>query len=367
MVKFYKHYALDEEGKLVQARDVDKQLRHLHTYKCLSCGERMIVRQGEKRKWHFAHKNTVNCDNESYLHCLAKRMICDWYNRQSEIPIYIMTPTKCVNYDSCKWTQKGNCTGMVKNKYNLKSRFYRCENEDEAKEKVFEKDGKRYIADIFCHNNRDEADPLFIEVYVTHKCDDEKRNSGIKIIEVKIESEEDIENFINNPIEESNKVKYYGIHPYIAKGSNDFEIPLQRFILYKSGKIYVLINGFTCKDYHERRGIFEVTLDNKLLFQSGYIELEFVYFIGVVLAYNRNHNLKFCRLCKWLGYNRKENKYICKLSKNETYGTKRYCYENDAYKCDYYSFEDKIYKFFSALIKKIEENGTIDIWSSNDG
>ena len=269
----------------------------------------------------------------------------------------MMLPAKCVHFDSCRWSQKHYCTGKIEKEYNLKKRFYHCDE----KEKVFEKDGKRFVADIFCHNIKDETDPLFIEVYVTHKCDSEKLNSGIKIIEVKIESDEDIEDFIMKPIKESDKVKYYGIHPNKILCSNDFNNSLLKFILFVSGRTY--IESVNCKKYDIRRGVFEVTIERDLLFDLNFSVLDFKT-IGEILAYRFNQNLKFCCLCKWQGFSYLDNKYICKLFKK--CGTNRLCCENDTYQCRYYKYDERNNNNWNTSITKIEETGAIDIWFSTD-
>ena len=85
MVKhdFYS-YALDNENHLINAAEAEKG----PDYFCPSCGEKMILRKGKQRRPHFAHKvNTKHCSYESYLHIIAKKQICKYFN---ESPVFMI-------------------------------------------------------------------------------------------------------------------------------------------------------------------------------------------------------------------------------------------------------------------------------------
>lgn len=61
--------ALDKDGKTI---NIDNATQHT-MYKCINCGERMIVRKGEVREHHFAHyQDTQQCNHDDWLH---KRII----------------------------------------------------------------------------------------------------------------------------------------------------------------------------------------------------------------------------------------------------------------------------------------------------
>lgn len=44
-----------------------------HCYSCIECGEPLIIKDGSKKRKHFAHKNNSNCDGESYIHKIWKK------------------------------------------------------------------------------------------------------------------------------------------------------------------------------------------------------------------------------------------------------------------------------------------------------
>lgn len=77
----YYSYAFDSESRLIQIDDAKKGKE----YRCPNCKEIMIVRKGKKRKKHYAHKNTENCSYETYLHKIAKRRICECFNKSENL------------------------------------------------------------------------------------------------------------------------------------------------------------------------------------------------------------------------------------------------------------------------------------------
>ena len=72
-------------------------------------------------------------------------------------------------------------------RFNLKDFYDSCEPEI-----PYDNIRRRSDLKIFSSNNPNLA-PVYIEFYVTHASDEEKLHNGERIIEVKIESEEDIE------------------------------------------------------------------------------------------------------------------------------------------------------------------------------
>ena len=348
------HYALDESDNPIHISEVDKITRQ--TYRCPNCKQEMIAKQGSIREWHFAHKKT-ECEYDKYLHTLAEIRISEWYNKQVSIPLILRHPTVCAYSKTCKWLQKDKCRGNQDEEINLKKWLSpTCELEKE-----FIKDNKRFVADVFCPNIKNENNPVFIEIYVTHRCEEEKRKSGIKIIEVKIENETDIDTFINNPIKVSEKVRFYNFYHKVIP-ANDLEIPIQKYILYASGKDFFDHGNFTCKDYDKRRGVFEISMENDYNIKFENQEADF-YYIARAIAYRETKRIKHCDLCKYEKEDFLANRF-CALYKK--FGTNQLCKDNDAHQCQYYRLDEKRYKYLISSIKTREDAGAIDIWRSSD-
>lgn len=219
----YHNYAL-LQGNLISINDVKG--RKLE-YTCPHCHQPVIPRMGEKNEWHFAHKGRP-CKYDNYIHTLAKIRIRDWFNSSKEFKIqFDMSDLKqCPKYDKCEIKHKpGYCSdssfNVVHKAFDLKKNYGSAQLE-----KSYTKDGKTFVADILCPCLKNGLDPLFIEIYVTHPVTEDKKNSGLKIIELRIKTEQDIDDFINGEIpllKESHIapiyyywekcVKFYGFNP----------------------------------------------------------------------------------------------------------------------------------------------------------
>lgn len=63
--------AFAEDGSLVKPEDADPE----GSYRCPGCGVGLILRRGEVRRAHFAHRGGDGCSTESTLHRAAKRRL----------------------------------------------------------------------------------------------------------------------------------------------------------------------------------------------------------------------------------------------------------------------------------------------------
>ena len=156
MKKQIQSYALDERDALVHAKDVDKGAKA--KFYCVHCHEEMICRKGHVRAPHFAHKS-AECGYDQYLHSLAKRRICEWFNQAEKVEIRVPISLDCSEWKTCKWLYKekrfskmtwGVCRKPGHKSYDLKRWYHTCEEERDC----IAPNGRQYRADIFCHNHQ---------------------------------------------------------------------------------------------------------------------------------------------------------------------------------------------------------------------
>ena len=246
-------YALDKNGRLVNIRD-SKEMPNI--YICPHCKSEMIGKYGQHNQWHFAHKKK-QCEYDKYLHTVAEQRIMDWFNNSKNVNIRIPIITKCPKYNQCEL--KGyNCKKKDMRIYDIKNWFVSAQQE-----KSFLKNGEKYIADIFLNNKTDSEIPLFLEICVTHRCEQKKIESGIKIIEFDIESESDIETIVSSPYIEANEhIRFYNFKTKEIYGqtsvceSKTFK-KFIKFVLTESNEAY----SCECTCRGERRGIFEAIIN----------------------------------------------------------------------------------------------------------
>lgn len=335
------HYALNTNNELINIRKASKNKQ----YFCPYCKSEMILKQGNIRKWHFAHK-TDNCSYDNYLHSIAKIMIADWFNNSDKVNISIICYDKCSKYKNCKIYNKDCCTKPNYQTYDLKKYYKECKVEHKY---------SNFIADIFCDYSKA---PIFIEIYVTHECSQEKKDSEIRIIEIKIDSEEDILNITNSQeLKENEKIKLYN---FKCKENliDDFSRDIQKFILYPSYKAYYN-TSLNCKNYNtKRQGIYEISTiyDDCIPYflNNGGFNM-----VGKVMAYQEGYLKKDCQLCKWQGIDSYNEKFCILYKKCDN---PKYCRDNDALECTMFEINnDKINKVLNEF-NQYKKEEWVDIY-----
>lgn len=183
MIKY--HYAIDKDGNLV---DIDKVTRddRAKQYFCVGCGEELIPVLGDVREHHFRHKGNL-CSKETYLHKLEKKILKEKFDSQAEFIIKYYIKYYCDKSKNCERStlyKQQHCLRKELIVQDLKQMYDTCA--EEAYYNGFRADLKIYS------KSHPEREPIFIEISVTHDCEEKKKDSGIRIIEVKIDSEEDV-------------------------------------------------------------------------------------------------------------------------------------------------------------------------------
>jgi hypothetical protein len=197
-------------------------------YYCIGCGKELIAKLGNKNEHHFSHKQNENCNNETYLHELSKKVLFEHlllYKNANKQFFITLNKEKCLYSDDlyCELLKTQETHDLLKYYKNI----------------YLEKYVGEYKPDILLTNNNDNN--LFIEIAVTHESTDKKKQNN-KIIEIFIENETDIYEIINDGINESNKnVKLYNFRKNIIKSincnENNCNILIGTFILTASGEI----------------------------------------------------------------------------------------------------------------------------------
>ena len=293
MKKAAQLYALDELDNLVHIKDADDS----HVYRCLVCKKEMITKNKlvpEKRKRisHFAHEKD-ECPYDNYLHTLAKIQICKWLNQEKSILLSLEHRLECSEYEKCSIPKDYSCSQMV-NFLDLKKYFKTFELE--KRQIIGDKD---FVPDIFSFYKTDKGNivPLFIEIYVTHKCDETKINSGVRIIELTIKSEMDIDNIINQSkiIPKEGKVKLYNFKPKKER-TDELSFPMVKYVLNPITEL-MEVKECSCKNIEERKGILEVSFKkNELNRIKGREKLILNYFKAK--AFEDIFFLRDCSICK---------------------------------------------------------------------
>jgi len=170
-------------GLPIHIDEVTEEHRANNMYACMCCNKKMAAHIKGKREKHFQHVEYVEHDKETYLHIAAKAIFQQSYQKalDNNTPVYIEYYRNEFCNEHFDLTKNTCDLGLVRYKFDLTRVF----NEIQVEKRI---DG--LIPDLCLKSPK--GDIIFIEIHVTHKCDDNKIKSGNRIIEFKIQSEADL-------------------------------------------------------------------------------------------------------------------------------------------------------------------------------
>lgn len=174
-------FALNESGVLTSIETIDVAHRHDHSYRCPKCGREMRPRLGEKRAKHFYHSDNHECRVESYIHYVGKHLLFERFYSEKPLILEYERQVKCEQWNQCTVRGWNNSICMLPPEivsFDLKEYY------DTA---ALEKEWAGYRPDVLLTSSADPSrPPFFLEVCYRHPCTEEKCNSGIKILEIRI-------------------------------------------------------------------------------------------------------------------------------------------------------------------------------------
>lgn len=339
--KDYYSYALDENTHLIEIKYAAKGSE----YRCPNCGAIMIPRQGKIRCWHFAHKaNIENCSYETYLHKLAKMRIRECFNKSSSFSITFNVHVTCAA--ECPVGKQQSCTWIDTKEFNLKQYYDLCEEEVSV--------GK-FKADLcLSHSKNKNREPILIEIWVTHKSTEEKCDSGYRIIEIHIESEEDI-----NKIVSKRSIREYREYMPSMYGYSEDE-PYARFYNFKtdcnerqpdeshqSAKSLFWIDSrglFRFNNYREIDHMFRSKESVKCLTPNSHEIENSIFCIASAKTIDWDFafrtlaesglGIKYCTMCRWYRKNKFTNRMMCILYRSKDLN--QYPRTSDAKSCPHF-------------------------------
>lgn len=317
--------AFDEKDNLVRIDDVNRDYRNFHSYKCISCGKPLIAKMGDIKVHHFAHKYDAVCDKDRYLHKLGEMML---KKRWDESPSFMISFSK--HHE--KWCNKAKecifksefCYQLIEEEtVDLKKYYQVC---------TIEKSYKEFVADLLIEDRKGEMPPIMLEVAVTHPCSEEKKKSGIHIIEFDVQSESQAISLGNREISCKSSDKFYGF-----KYKNIVDYSLDN-ISYEDGygekivKATLLDTGFIDISYVNCKDIENSQIGNAIAIgffnpSGGWHPIEYadIPYDAKWYKIRRSYHLKQARLFfAQRGFNIKSCDF-CTNQKESNYGEK-YCW-----------------------------------------
>jgi len=182
----------------------DPKFRQKHTFTCPCCGQRMMAKLGMERERHFAH-NGEPCEPDKYLHSSAEEVFYEEYKRclDEGIPFTISVWTELRCQDNCRYGK--DCYKRYVKKDIVLTDIYK----KISPEKRVMVEGRYRRPDLLLESESGEQ--LWIEIWVTHTDEDKRKERNI--LELKIDSVDDILRFHSHRLAQENpediKVRHY--------------------------------------------------------------------------------------------------------------------------------------------------------------
>jgi hypothetical protein len=329
-------YAKDQLGQVVRAIDlVGKEQQS--DFICLGCDNILIAKvNGKIKQPHFAHKIIQECNGETYLHRLGKQVFFEVYQKclEENEPFYITfhVSKKCNKF---RRSIRKNCDlGFIEKKFDLTEYFSIIE---------VEKKEENFIPDLLLSRANFPEDNIYIEIAVTHFLSEKKQSSGKRIIEIRIDSEEDIDQIYQANLEPHGAL-FLGFNQG-GTSITDAECKCLRkqffgFYVWDSGKSFLelaYLSDIEAKlAKYKDKIIYSNIIETDLEFVNSTVYVGYahgdIFLDQLKLAAHNKVPIKNCFLCKYSGNNwdyANNQPIFCKAKKFK-------CGSNQAAECDWY-------------------------------
>ena len=250
---------------------------------------------------------------------------------------------KCAKHNECPFYKEDICQDSVPQKFDLKKYYDTCTEEQPVNE---------FRADLLLtHSEKKNRESVLIEIYVTHKSTEAKLNSKQRIIEIHIQSDDDIQQLMCPLIisEKNSDIHFYGFNRESDKVALLTKRYLSRFFLFQSGKTFVSNpeDMPMCNEGRRRpNALLELNIDNP----ADYLDDITSYDYGLVYARNIGFDIKDCRLCRFhrSSFDTCMNPIFCCLYKK--LGTPQYPAPAEAMQCPSFKpDEERIKKIIKSM------------------
>lgn len=281
-------FAYDDQGNIIDFHDVTKEMRAQTRFWCIGCGEEMVAALGQQRQY-FRHKVEGNCSRETYLHKLGKRKVKELFDKEPEFWISYKSQHDCADKEKCEFYDIGYCLQTKIDKYDLKQFYDSCEEEQCV---------KGYVADLLLTSKENpKTPPTLIEIWVSHKCEQSKYESGLRIIEIRLRSENDVpyikELLLDATIEtptskKTSKVGLYNFKTPVQDSTNSRL--LNWAAIFEDGHIKNEYNILDCRNLHGKK--FPTSLA-----ECGYVFKRAASFCPYLYLYFEKNGYKVNKFC----------------------------------------------------------------------
>jgi hypothetical protein len=293
-------YAFNDSQQVIDIFDLPQNHHEItSTFTCIACGTPLIAKtKGERRERNFAHKSKLTCNQETYLHRLAKHTFYNVYKEclETNEPYSIMLtyPRICVKFAT-----------VLGRRCDLNKMYKTHDLTDYYDGIKLEQRDDSFIPDVLIYNTTVPDRKIYIEIAVTHFLSEEKKKSKNRIIEIPIEEEGHIERIRARRLTEQEASFVNFDRPSTAIPDEECECAWKKYyylFIYKSGKCF-MGEGTIREIESKRRKVGESVKYTKLVTQAQYGEPGRMFQQLVIEARQRGYPVRNCFVCRFAGQN----------------------------------------------------------------
>lgn len=311
-------YASNEHGEIVDAKALDRATwTRGERLACAGCGGDVVPVLGKLKARHFRHIHTAErqCSRETYLHKLAKRIVADSF--QSALKdgrpywLTLQVPRECRH-----WEKEFGFVCECQPGYR---RFDLTRHFDEVS---VEAGVEGFVADVLL-SSRKTGQKLLVEIAVSHECTPDKIASGLRILELRVDAEDDLTSLTTGLDPTKNAHKCHNFKPQdplqtSCKGRCEREI--SAFLVFESGKSKFETGTATYISWVRRswKGVSHAHIieDAEHGIVTPYLAAG-GYKIEALRALKAGASIKCCALCRYAGTMAIDKNVFCKFRRME--------------------------------------------------
>ena len=333
-------FAFDENNQLVHLDKIEEIDMNAHSYFCLGCGKEVGIDVNSDGSYFFTHIDVdVDCNDENYLIEAAKAILYDNFYSSEKFEIAIDQIHGCRNHEDCKLYLEGECCTSKPKVFDLKTLGYNC----------CEKEKTVQEANFHLFLSRQGKSDSGIGVIIKSRDNGTIVSSALRMIEITIIHESDLNSLRYNNLKEFNKYKKnnFSTKIFFDLDYSCISRKIPAFFLYPSGKSFV--KDISCKGTFKKKNSDTITLFLKNFDYDSHPRDD-AYSLGLLYCHRKGIKACYCNICFYLTHTSYDE--ICRCYR--TKGTPHYPLEVAPVSCPYFSLNRELVRIKEERYRDVE-------------
>lgn len=284
--------------KIIEIKiDSKEDVENIITNACIRACEKISFYGFED----YLHESACNTPEEceSRLHRLAKEKVMSAFQKNDELWLSENSEfARCKHYyNNCSLTEHidvSGCCGNIYKPVNIKKFYDRCEQEHSYDSISHRSDLKIYSSD------NPSRQPVYLEFCISHFRYTEKLHKEGKVIQVIIDSEEDVDKILRGSgqiLQSSAKTTFYGFMFEMTEGGYFATLPFYR-AMYDGKHAEIRKESCSCRDVNSLKKVGKNSIYEVCAFECKSINEDDNRYKELLLALlGKKHNVPNCRIC----------------------------------------------------------------------